>query len=191
MCCSYARRGTTKKESLKKDGKPDKVKVAKKIVKDMEKWAKQLNQKKDMSYVSAPQVFVAKNEENSINKAVCSVGGYADVGFSILEKKEKAKLSDYLSPNVNKLVSSYASDSDDQEDRDVAGPPSTSNYEAGERDCVDFQKLTCSLCKRAFQSLDILTKHLKMSNSHKENLQKFNLSQGNIDLDETSSLSLS
>ena len=165
-----------KKESKRPERKDDKVKVAKKIVKDMEKWAKQLNQKKDMMAL-APMVQ-PRDDEPVINvkpQGMSRVGGYADVGFSILENKDRTKVS--LDMNAgssipNKLVSSYGSDSDNEANEQT--------NEINEKDYVDFDKLTCLLCKRAFQSQEILNKHLKMSNLHKENLAKYNVSRDDM-----------
>lgn len=166
----------------KKDIKHDKVKVAKKIVKDMEKWAKQLNQKKEMNMLQ-PMV-ITKDDEPPIVVSKNSRSGYADVGFSILENKDRPKMSIDLSSantisaaqqHINKLVSSYGSDSDTEQNDHAT------DSMASEKDYVDFDKLTCLLCKRAFQSQDTLNKHLKMSNLHKENLQKYNLSRGVMD----------
>lgn len=175
----------------KDNNKHDKVKVAKKIVKDMEKWAKQLNQKKDYTVVATPQPILPGRgdlgEAPSTSRAAAG-GAYADVGFSILEKKERGKLNEYVSPPaaapINKLVNAYGGGSDSDDDN--AGAPSAAAVAGGggaggavdEMDYVDFQKLTCLLCKRAFQSHDILQKHLKMSNLHKENLAKFNMGGG-------------
>ncbi|XP_039949404.1 RNA-binding protein 5-A-like [Bactrocera tryoni] len=178
-----------KKDKKESGNKHDKVKVAKKIVKDMEKWAKQLNQKKDYTVVATPQpILPSKADDAPARAAGVAAGsssgalssGYADVGFSILEKKERAKLTDYMpsTASTNKLTA-YASDSDEEHGGQAATTSGTSAAsEASEKDYVDFQKLTCLLCKRAFQSLEILQKHLKMSNLHKENLQKFNLARG-------------
>ncbi|KAM7353372.1 RNA-binding protein 5-A-like [Cochliomyia hominivorax] len=183
---------STKKDKKENTGnKHDKVKVAKKIVKDMEKWAKQLNQKKDYTVVATPQPILSNNKTDDVQKPSTSGGlssGYADVGFSILEKKT-AKLgasSSFMSPMMlgsgtsNKLIPSYGSDS--EEDITPAVPKvsgsTAAGGELGEKEYVDFQKLTCLLCKRAFQSLEILQKHLKMSNLHKENLAKHNLERG-------------
>ncbi|XP_017107331.2 RNA-binding protein 5-A-like isoform X1 [Drosophila bipectinata] len=169
------------KEKEKEGGKPDKVKVAKKIVKDMEKWAKQLNQKKDYTAVATPQPILSGNEGPSTSRP--TQGAYADVGFSILEKKERAKLTDYIAPTgppgINKLVNAYGGASDSEEEsapnyQNASNSVGAGGGAASELDYVDFQKLTCLLCKRAFQSLDILQKHLKMSNLHKENLAKLN-----------------
>ncbi|XP_017480858.1 PREDICTED: RNA-binding protein 5-B isoform X1 [Rhagoletis zephyria] len=176
-----------KKEKKDSTNKHDKVKVAKKIVKDMEKWAKQLNQKKDYTVVATPQpILPSKSDDAPTRAAGAGAGssghlssGYADVGFSILEKKERTKLVDYMpTPAIANKLTAYASDSDEEH---AALGPSTSaggSNEASEKDYVDFQKLTCLLCKRAFQSLEILQKHLKISNLHKENLQKFQLARG-------------
>lgn len=180
-----------KKDKKEPANKHDKVKVAKKIVKDMERWAKQLNQKKDYTVVATPQpILPSKADDTPIRAAGVVAGssggalssGYADVGFSILEKKERAKLTDYMpSSTSNSKLTAYASDSDEEHGVQAAttsGGGGGGGTEANEKDYVDFQKLTCLLCKRAFQSLEILQKHLKMSNLHKENLQKFNLARG-------------
>lgn len=153
-------------EKRKGEKAPDKVKVAKKIVKDMEKWAKQLNQKKEMGALQLP---VPVKEEHPIRQTTATTSSVAaDVGFSILEKKKEELKSPVAS---NKLVAAYGSDSDNDHDEHGKAP-------VNEKDYVDFEKLTCLLCQRAFQSLEILSKHLKMSNLHKENLVKYNLAHG-------------
>uniref|UniRef100_A0A1B0BZC2 RNA-binding protein 5 n=1 Tax=Glossina palpalis gambiensis TaxID=67801 RepID=A0A1B0BZC2_9MUSC len=177
------------KKEKKDVHKHDKVKVAKKIVKDMEKWAKQLNQKKDYTAVATPQpILASKNDDvlkisSTSGASTSASSGYADVGFSILEKKSTKLAGNFMSPVHeavnNKIIPAYGSDS--EEDNLPAGPKSNSTASAdtaSEKDYVDFQKLTCLLCKRAFQSLDILQKHLKMSNLHKENLAKHNMERG-------------
>ncbi|KFB38041.1 AGAP008577-PA-like protein [Anopheles sinensis] len=183
----------------------DKVKVAKKIVKDMEKWAKQLNQKKDYSVIQPPARIEEATLYSSLGPSskpltdplgvsaggvgvgasgagalMMGSGGYADVGFSLLEKKERASVtaggalgtsttaggsSSYHAGSSAKSAAGYGAGSESDNDGDD-GP--------SERDLVDFERLTCLLCKRAFQSQEILMKHLKMSSLHKENLQKLN-----------------
>lgn len=106
----------------------------------------------------------------------------ADVGFfTVMEKKERSSASSLFSGNASvvsaKLALPYHSDSDDQE----APPPASANT-MSEKDYVNFDKLTCMLCKRAFSSADVLSKHLKMSNLHKENLQKYNMTQEVLDV---------
>uniref|UniRef100_A0A182SJC1 G-patch domain-containing protein n=1 Tax=Anopheles maculatus TaxID=74869 RepID=A0A182SJC1_9DIPT len=188
-------------KSKSKDPAPpqDKVKVAKKIVKDMERWAKQLNQKKDYSVIQPPArieeatLYSSIGPSKPLSESLGGLGsaGYADVGFSLLEKKERAggaaagttammggglgasSGSAYPSSGaagVSKApsaTSAYGGGSDsDNEFGDGDGPT--------DRDLVDFDRLTCLLCKRAFQSQEILMKHIKMSSLHKENLQKLN-----------------
>lgn len=171
-------------DSKKNDPKQDKVKVAKKIVKDMERWAKQLNQKKENAFQPVQVVeepIVQPSSSRQLQAPLQRIGnGYADVGFTIMENRESrvkpnldAAAQKTLNSNSNRLLP-YTSDSDND------GDQSTPNVGSiGEKDFVDFGKLTCLLCKRAFQSLDILNKHLKMSNLHKENLQKLNLNSQN------------
>lgn len=110
-------------------------------------------------------------------------GKAADVGFSILEKKDRVSLSllSGSSSAAPKLVVPYHSDSDEQEDQAANASLAAANS-LSEKDYVDFTKLTCNLCKRAFPSAEVLTKHLKLSNLHKENLQKFKLQQGILDI---------
>lgn len=169
-------------EGKKGEQKQDKVKVAKKIVKDMERWAKQLNQKKDNAFQAAPMedptpVAPSTSRQQPLQRMA---NGYADVGFTIMENREsrlKPGLEITASKSLNKLLP-YGSDSDNDAD-----PPHSSGGGGGfsEKDLIDFTKLTCLLCKRAFQSLDILNKHIKMSNLHKENLQKLNLNNQSDD----------
>jgi RNA-binding protein 5/10 len=89
------------------------------------------------------------------------------------------------------LVVPYQAHSDSDEHEDQAAQASIAAGNAlSEKDYVDFEKLTCMLCKRAFPSADVLTKHLKISNLHKENLQKYKLTQGILPLDAKASAAL-
>ena len=142
----------------------------------MEKWAKQLNARKD--YIPPTTAQMQRSEDSESPPAPV-----ADIGFTILEKKDRTSTAatgiTYLSSlgaTSNKLVpASYGSDSDNEhEDQSQPIPLS-------EKDYVDFDKLTCLLCKRAFQSSEILSKHLKASQLHKDNLQKFKLTKGVLD----------
>lgn len=77
----------------------------------------------------------------------------------------------------SKVVVPYGSDSDEHDDQ-AAQASVMAAATFNEKDCVDFEKLTCMLCKRAFPSSDVLSKHVKMSSLHKENLQKYKLQNG-------------
>lgn len=108
-------------------------------------------------------------------------GKAADVGFTILEKKDRTSLSLLNVKPASKLVVPYHSDSDEHEDEAAKASIAAGNA-LSEKDYVDFEKLTCMLCKRAFPSAEVLTKHLKMSNLHKENLQKYKMQQGILEI---------
>ncbi|XP_050314688.1 RNA-binding protein 5-like [Anthonomus grandis grandis] len=133
--------------------KHDKVKVAKKIAKDMERWAKTLNQKKD---------FIAVKNVSDNN--YISTSASADIGFSVLEKKTVVSPNpalktdiDVPEPAVGPLVASYGD--------------SESSGEDDEESLLDFTKLICNLCKRQLGSAEALQKHAKMSSLHKQNLE--------------------
>lgn len=180
------------KEDKKSECKQDKVKVAKKIVKDMEKWAKMLNQKKENTFQAPVQQIVDEvapvpsvSRQQPLQRMA---NGYADVGFSMMESREarlKPATESMAAKTLNKMLP-YGSDSDNDGDQVASGPRSAG---LDEKDLVDFAKLTCLLCKRAFQSLEILNKHIKMSNLHKENLQKLSLGNQSDNSNGSSSLS--
>lgn len=173
------------KKTKEKD-KQDKVKIAKKIAKDMEKWAKTLNQKKE----NAKQGIVANQAlaPDSLAKQPAT----ADAGFAILEKKStlierqaavmeamrKKELDDKKSgPAKGKdgLVAAYGGNSDTDEDGDGG--------EGGggvldENRLTDWQKLACLLCKRQFPSKEALVRHQQLSDLHKQNLETLRASTG-------------
>jgi len=80
-------------------------------------------------------------------------------------KPEKAN-SESAQPG---LVASYGGDSDSGEEEDLAP--------VDESKLVDWTKLACLLCKRQFQSKEILSKHTQVSQLHKENLESLTKSR--------------
>lgn len=138
-------------EEKKKKDKDDKVKVAKKIAKDMERWARTLNQKKE----NARSNFVM---EQPLDTGASK--GSADIGFSVLgagPSLPQTGLVRELSPPpigddflIKKTVEPLSLDSDEG--------------------IIDWPKLTCLLCKRKFPSADVLNKHKTLSDLHKQNL---------------------
>lgn len=126
--------------------KQDKIKVAKKIAKDMERWAKTLNQKKE----TARSVAAAESAELSYAAAS---SGSADIGFTVLESRGPP-----APPSAPMLVPSYG-----------AGSDSSGDEEEG---IIDWNKLACLLCKRQFPSREVLEKHQRLSNLHRQNLEE-------------------
>lgn len=156
-----------------KDKSNDKVKVAKRIAKDMEKWAKTLNQKKEI----AKQNLVAAA---SYNTASLKTQGAADIGFAVLERKDVTIPSGMAIPSssppnsmqqADSLVAAYGNGSDSEEDAEET-------VEGEEKQHVDWNKLACLLCKRQFPSKEVLVKHQQMSDLHKQNLNKWYKSRG-------------
>lgn len=141
----------------------------------MEKWAKKLNSKKD--YMPIVQQQPRIETEASTRQDVVS-----DICFSLLEKKDRP-ITSTLSAVAHVT---YHSDSDGEHEDQAALKSAAAASSFNENDLVDFDKLTCFLCKRAFQSVDILSKHMKQSNLHKENLQKYKLQNGILDIDPSS-----
>lgn len=154
---------TTQEPEMKKhkSEKQDKVKVAKKIAKDMERWAKNLNQKKESSSMRA--------SADAATAASCSAAAAADIGFSVLEKKNgTVPISANLfrsevqeEQHSTPLVAEYGGETESSGDEEIFD----------DMDYLDFTKLICNLCKRQFTSPDTLTKHSKLSSLHKQNLE--------------------
>lgn len=152
----------------------DKVKVAKRIAKDMEKWAKTLNHKKEV----AKQNLVTAA---AINIANVKAQGAADIGFAVLERKDisipsgMAVMSSNASMGIpqqsDSLVAAYGtgSDSEGEEEETVEGE---------EKQHVDWSKMACLLCKRQFPSKEVLLKHQQLSDLHKKNLDNWYSSRG-------------
>lgn len=139
----------------------------------MEKWAKKLNSKKDYT----PVVQQTARPEISSKSDVVS-----DICFSMLEKKDHPSTSTVLSTVPHIAYPHF--DSDDNEEQEPEKEKTTDiEKSCNEKDLVDFGTLTCLLCKRAFQSAEMLSKHTKQSNLHKENLQKYKLQNGILDID--------
>lgn len=171
-------------KNKKKEEKLDKVKIAKKIAKDMEKWAKTLNQKKEnakLGIVASPPAAVVPNV--SMNSDAFRHSATADAGFAILEKRTSlaersalmAELDNKLSVSATKTaLVSYGDDSDsdtepDSAQLDIKRPQ---NSKMDESKFIDLSKMACLLCKRQFPNKDALTRHQQLSDLHKKNLAK-------------------
>ncbi|GFY43688.1 RNA-binding protein 5 [Trichonephila inaurata madagascariensis] len=175
------------KNKNKKEEKLDKVKIAKKIAKDMEKWAKTLNQKKEnakLGIVASPPISVA-SPHIAMTSDLSRHSATADAGFAILEKRTTlaernalmAELDNKLSVSATKTtLVSYGDDSDSDIEPDASQPdvkkPQSSKVD--ESKFVDLSKMACLLCKRQFPNKDALTRHQQLSDLHKKNLAKFN-----------------
>ncbi|GJQ68558.1 hypothetical protein Trydic_g14410 [Trypoxylus dichotomus] len=164
----------TESENKKpKSEKQDKFKTAKKIAKDMERWAKNLNQKKDI-----PSIKIC--QEAATNNVGLALGS-ADIGFSVLEKKNiqmngyKPEIPEAVEPQPPPLVAAYGGESESSEDEDIP---------INDLEFLDYSKLICNLCKRQLNSADALTKHAQLSALHKQNLE-MKIKKKKIDTEKT------
>ncbi|KAM3957250.1 LOW QUALITY PROTEIN: RNA-binding protein 5-A [Aphomia sociella] len=136
----------------KKKEKEDKVKVAKKIAKDMERWARTLNQKKENA---RSNIVMEQPLDTAASK------GSADIGFSVLGAGPSI-------PSHVRELSPPPVSTDEFLMKKVAEPTLESD-----EGIIDWSKLTCLLCKRRFPSVEVLTKHKTLSDLHKQNLIEY------------------
>ncbi|KAL1457762.1 hypothetical protein WDU94_007956 [Cyamophila willieti] len=136
-------------------------KHAKKVMKDLEKWSKSVNKQDKRKAVSN-----VLNQDTSSGERACP----ADVGFDILRRTESVKASTSASvscvPSISSLIMDHTVCEDEEE----------------EFAFIDMKNFTCNLCHRVFNSADVLNKHSKLSDLHKNNLKKWYISK-NLDPD--------
>jgi len=195
----------------KKEDKKDKVKTAKRIAKDMEKWAKTLNQRKEAA--KSNQVPAnSQNQASGFTKINIGAGkgisadsnaGVEDVAFSMLNKRGP---NNTACDSIN-LQSFGASNLSRDDEPPPPGsrtfPPKIGNVgltglasynsdsEGESNDSVkftreeekhtDWDKLACLLCQRQFPSKEKLTKHNQLSELHKQNLEKWKVRSGSLE----------
>ncbi|KAJ2944877.1 hypothetical protein O0L34_g1766 [Tuta absoluta] len=144
-------------EEKKKKEKEDKVKVAKKIAKDMERWARTLNQKKENA------------RSNIVMEQPIDMGaskGSADIGFSVLGARPSAV------PQTQTVVREISPPPPIVADDFLMKKTMTEPLQADSDDgIIDWMKLTCLICKRRFPTAEVLTKHKTLSDLHKQNLE--------------------
>lgn len=154
---SVASSATPKNDTVKNaceeasTSKQDKVKTAKKIAKEMEKWAKTLNQKKESFAKPLPQVVETVPVE-SMESSSC-------FDTALLERQ---KTSFETLPPVAVAIAATAP---------VASSSTVNDpfeiIRAEEEKLTDWKKLACLLCKRQFSNCELLTKHQQLSELHK------------------------
>ncbi|XP_045762720.1 RNA-binding protein 5-A-like [Maniola jurtina] len=142
---------TKEPEEKKKKDKDDKVKVAKKIAKDMERWARTLNQKKENA---KSNIVMEQPTDTGPSK------GSADIGFSVLGAGPSLTMIRELSPPP---VST---------DEFLIKKTETGVFDSDEG-IIDWSKLACLICKRKFPSIEVLSKHKTLSDLHKQNLAEY------------------
>jgi hypothetical protein len=131
------------------------------------------------------QVQNVSRNENSQSPPLTRSEIVPDIGYSMLDRPIVAPIviqtTNTSALAANKLVAQYHSDSDENEDQ-AANKSVAAASTFNESDMVDYDKMACLLCKRGFPSSDVLIKHVKLSNLHKENLQKYKLQNGILEI---------
>merc|ERR1719193_2003633 len=177
--------GAPPAKDVKATNKEVKGKSAKKIQKDMEKWARKQESKKEkeamkggaapsssLSSSSTPSVPLggpcwASSGDAGLN---LHVGGKAteDLAFSILQQKERESREG--STGLPGLIG-YGSD--EEEEREKKRDDSRAGMEVAELQLTDWGSLACLLCARQFQTREKLQKHNTMSDLHTKNLEEW------------------
>jgi len=162
-------------DSSKSDGKddknPNKGKSAKKIQKEMEKWAKKQNQMKETVQISNTQNKPTQPSNSSNDDG--SFKGAEDIAFSMLQRRD-AELE--AENSGLKGLKGYGSDNDEDKERSKS-PGSAAGTSVAEFNLTDWAGLACLLCSRAFQTREKLQKHNGMSDLHKQNLEAWRSQQ--------------
>jgi len=169
-----------KDEKKEKPEKQDKVTVAKKIAKDMEKWAKTLNQRKESTKVavqppaaepSSPTEPEQQSRRRETAAAAAAAAGDTEKSSltEVLQVLQRKQLADSSSKkksasSSSAIVAAYGSDSDSDT---AAANEKRADLEA----LMDWTKLACLLCKRQFANKETLVKHQQLSDLHKQNLE--------------------
>ncbi|TNM88782.1 hypothetical protein fugu_005036 [Takifugu bimaculatus] len=163
-----------------KEEKPRSL-AAVKIMKDMERWAKIQNQKKEIVRAASP-VLKGGTDDDKQSKS-------ADAGFAVFERKisgaedlfkkplapaKKDEKSKRLMGSLGLLASDYAAGSDEEveEDKEEANKSSQpSQTEERDNRLTDWKKMACLLCRRQFPNKDALIRHQQLSDLHRQNME--------------------
>jgi len=189
-------------EAKEQKDKEQKKKKATKLAKDMERWAKAQNKKKEeykKSMEDTPRVMAVAQETTRKESAS------ADTVFLLLNKEpaEAERLQNlnavYNMNNVTKdLTAAPLFKMLDTSVPAAAPKPTRGNKPVGlvsyqhgsdsddddadengnEAEVIDWVKLVCNLCRRTFKTKEVLDKHISSSKLHKTNLLKRNVGVG-------------
>lgn len=168
----------------------------------MEKWAKSQNTKKSSIVVNVKKpvagVVAAKKQQAAfvsvpIQQSVPEDTQVVDDSPSPEKpdiQSEPLKQTNY--DNAEKIAPALSNSrqatgsSDDLEEPKIASPtavsPRAQSLEAALKSMIDTNKLACFLCKRQFDSLEILNKHIAKSDLHKKNLEKYKIENNFVEM---------
>ena len=141
--------------------KVEKVKTAKNIAKQMEKWAKaQKKKEKAVAPSSAPEP-----EKSRIEKAREALNRSEDIAFSIMQGKQMPEASPSSSSSMRRgaaagldRLTGYGSDSAEEEPQQRPPPVAAAQAPPSDEQLTDWSKMACLLCQRQFPSKEKLQK---------------------------------
>ncbi|CAF3563933.1 unnamed protein product [Adineta steineri] len=186
----------TNATTIEANEKAEKFKNAQKVAKEMEQWAKKEREKKEKEVKRKAQAAAAtastaiSTADTASSSATASgTSSFADIGLpsarptgGLISLSLMSSGSSTSTVNRPALLAAFDNPDSDNDDTDnttkqtttttSSATTSTNILDASEEKLVDWNKLTCNLCQRQFDTRDILEKHLQQSNLHKENLAK-------------------
>ena len=131
----------------------------------MAKWAKSLNQKKDLAKASQVRDAPSISSTSSTSEASLSTKGSEDIAFSMMQKKLNPSAMSLSSSKNNSSglagLASYGSDSEDDSNAVSAAAAATDSSQL-----TDWSTLACLLCKRKFGTREKLEKSVIDSPGH-------------------------
>jgi len=158
-------------------------KEARKIAKDMERWAKKTNvqnEARKLAVIKAQQELLAlEAHEEALRKKILEETLVVGVLKEKAEKKEGIRSLFVPDNDEEGSVLKFGAASKKPKAVPAAAvvaevqEPESDDDELDESKLVDKTKKACLLCKRQFPDLDKLLKHQTMSNLHKQNLERY------------------
>ncbi|XP_057297153.1 RNA-binding protein 5-like isoform X2 [Hydractinia symbiolongicarpus] len=178
---------SSEKEKVNISGQ--KPKNARKIAKDMERWAKKMNTateaKKTAVKQAQDELRALEQKEEELRKQIVQEKAVTSILGQVAANKDGIRSlfvpDDEDEVSVLQLGSSLSSNSSTKLGSNVIAatdlPEDDDDDFVDETKFVDQVKMACLLCKRQFPSKEVLTKHLQISQLHQQNLEKYQSSR--------------
>jgi len=197
IACSQNNNQASNNDKKENEANKVKTKDAKKLAKDMERWAKAQNKEKEKLRRINDEI---PPQQTETPQQTVKESGTADTVFSMLSNEKpneserlQAVRAAYIQPSQiqQQQQSEYTTTNDsalaafkDEQPAAVQPTHQIQEEKSEEEDLINWEKLTCMLCRRAFPSKTVLEKHIAKSALHKENLEQRRASMNPADDDE-------
>jgi len=161
-------------------------KEAKKIAKDMERWAKKKNKQNEQRKIAVEkaqeELRSLEAHEDALRKKIMMETLKVGALKEVVELKEQTTRSMFVPDNDDQgsVLSMSAGTSGGRGRQAAAVASSVQDIQVEDDDdyideakLVNKEKKACLLCKRGFPSVDVLLKHVNMSQLHRTNLELY------------------